>query len=252
MNDLKVIDKRMEMSPVEREAIDDQTPNAVILKAMEKNYSPELIEKMMDLQERYEKREAQKSYVKAMALFKSNAPEILKTKHVEYINSKNQTVEWDHAQLGEIAEAIIKGLSEYDLYHRWDLEQPDKETVKTTCIITHADGHSEKITMHAPPDTSGGKDYLKAVASTNTILQRLTLLALTGLAAKDTDIEYPPKQNLNDFITDDQVSELSKLIEDTKTMPTAFLRSYKRESLSEFTKSDYESAKKTLNAKKKQ
>ena len=170
------------------------SPNAVIMMAMQKGYDVTLIEKMMALQERYEANEARKAYVKAMAAFKANPPEILKTKHVSYVNSKNQTVEWDHAVLGEIAEAVIKGMSPHGLYHRWDMTQPDANTVKTTCIITHELGHSESTSMSGPPDISGGKDTLKAVASTNTLLQRLTLLALTGLAAKGMDDENPGNQ----------------------------------------------------------
>jgi len=248
---LKVIDKRM--SAVEGEATDSGEPNAVILKAMDKNYSPELIEKMMDLQERYEKGLSQKAYVQAMASFKKNPPEILKTKHVEYVNSKNKTVEWDHAQLGEIAEAINKGLSEWDLYSRWDMEQPDKATVKTTCIITHADGHSEQISMSGPPDTSGNKDELKAVASTNTILQRLTLLALTGLAAKGTDIEHPsPKDVEDDFISEEQLKELVKEKEAVGMTDKLFLRSLKVETLSVLPANKFKFAMGILKARKGQ
>lgn len=240
--EVKVIDRRTKLE----QEVESSTPNAVILKAMDKNYSPELIEKMMDLQERYEKRQAQKAYVQAMAEFKKSPPEILKTKHVEYVNAKNQTVEWDHAQLGEIAEAINKGLSEYNFYVRWDMEQPTPNEVKTTCIITHADGHSEQTSMSGPPDTSGNKDTLKAVASTNTIQQRITLLALTGLAAKGTDIEYPNKEEATEFITKDQVSELTKDISDAGVMPNSFIKSLKVETLSELQVKDFQNVKNKL------
>lgn len=246
---VKVIDKRM--SAVESEATVSSEPNAVILKAMDKNYSPELIEKMMDLQERYEERQSQKAYVRAMAAFKKNPPEILKTKHVEYVNSKNQTVEWDHAQLGEIAESINKGLSGFDLYARWDMEQPDKGTVKTTCIITHEDGHSEQISMSGPPDTSGNKDALKAVASTNTILQRLTLLALTGLAAKGTDIEHPSLGDVGDFIDDKQLSTIRDLMNEREVDGAKFLKFMKIESLEKIQAKDFNKTITAIKAKPK-
>jgi len=197
---LIVTDKRgqFDKSPNPPAVVDS---NAIIFEAMKKNFTPEQVEKMMDLAERNQKNIAKQAYVKAMAAFKSNPPEILKTKHVSYQNSKNQTVEWDHAVLGEIAEAIIKGMSPHGFYHRWDTEQPDKATVKTTCIITHELGHSEKTSMTGPPDTSGGKDELKAVSSTNTLFQRLTLLAITGLAAKGMDDENPGNSAGNGKIT---------------------------------------------------
>ena len=187
-----------------------ETTLELVAAAMKKGYTPELIEKMMDLAERNEKNEARKAYVRDMAAFKANPPEILKTKHVSYKNSKNQVVEWDHAELGEICEAIIEGLSQHNFYHRWGMKQPEK-MVKTTCIITHALGHSEKTSMSGPPDTSGGKDELKAVASTNTIQQRLTLLALTGLAAKGMDTNGSGIDP-DEFITKDQAKKLHDLI----------------------------------------
>ena len=185
--ELKIVDKRGDFEVQNLPT----APTDVIMAAIQKGYTPEFIERMMTLQERFEANEARKAYTKAMAKFKANPPEILKTKHVSYQNSKGQTVEWDHAVLGEITEAIIKGLSEYGFYHRWDTAQPDNSKVVTTCIITHELGHSESTSMSGPPDTSGGKDALKSVSSTNTLLQRLTLLALTGLAAKGIDNESP-------------------------------------------------------------
>jgi len=186
--ELKIVDKRASFNEIQTMPT---APTDVIMAAIQKGYTPEFIERMMSLQERFEANEARKAYTKSMSKFKANPPEILKTKHVSYKNSKGQIVEWDHAVLGEITEAIIKGLSEYGFYHRWDTTQPDKLKVVTTCIITHELGHSESTSMSGPPDTSGGKDDLKAVSSTNTLLQRLTLLALTGLAAKGIDNESP-------------------------------------------------------------
>ena len=190
-----------------------QEPNAVLLMAMQKDYSLEQIEKMMDLQDRKEKNDARKAYVVAMAKFKANPPEILKTVQVCYTNSKNQEVKWDHAALGEVCEAIVAGMAPHGLYHRWDMTQKDSQTVKTTCIVTHDLGHSEETAMSGPPDTSGGKDALKAMSSTNTFLQRLTLLSITGLAAKGIDREQPNPEPVQKFINKEQAKDLNALIE---------------------------------------
>jgi len=224
------------------------TPADLLAIAVSQNADMAKLEKLMELQEKWEKNEARKAYARAMAKFKSNPPEILKTKHVSYQNSKNQTVEWDHAVLGEIAAAIIKGMSPCGLYHRWNMEQPDANTVKTTCIITHELGHSESTSMQGPPDISGGKDTLKAVASTNTLLQRLTLLALTGLAAKGMDNENPP--DVVAYITEEEQADLEALMSEVNADVPKFLKYFGISDLSELPANKYKTAVKALEAKR--
>ena len=77
--ELKVTDRRPnfeESSNLPAQA----SPNAVIMMAMQKGYTPELIEKMMLLQERFEANEARKAYHGAIADFAANPPDIEKDK----------------------------------------------------------------------------------------------------------------------------------------------------------------------------
>ena len=234
----------------ERHPAMQREPDSALMVAMQKGYEPAFIEKMMELQERHEANEARKAYVVAMAAFKANPPEILKTNHVSYQNKQNQTVEWDHAVLGEIADAVIKTMSPCGLYHRWDMEQPDKDTVKTTCIITHELGHSEQTSMQGPPDTSGGKDTLKAVASTNTLLQRLTLLALTGLAAKGMDNEGGNMDPV-EYITEKQLSQIVDMANESGTDAGKFLKYMGVKSLEAIPAAQFDKAMKALGDKLK-
>ena len=43
------------------------------------------------------------------------------------------------------------------------------------------------MSLSAPPDSSGSKNSIQAIASTLTYLQRYTLLSITGLAASEAD-----------------------------------------------------------------
>ncbi len=142
------------------------------------------LEKMMELQERHEANEARKAFHVAMADFKKNPPEILKSKKVSYTTDKG-TTEYSHAELGEITTAVGAALAEHGLNATWKTEQ--EGGVKVTCTITHKLGHSQEASLFSPPDTSGGKNSIQAIGSTITYLQRYTLLALTGLAAHDQD-----------------------------------------------------------------
>ncbi len=70
------IEKFETRHPAPMPAIRTDSPMDAVMVAMEKGYSPEFIEKMMDLQERNEKNEARKAYHAAVAAFKAVAPKI--------------------------------------------------------------------------------------------------------------------------------------------------------------------------------
>jgi hypothetical protein len=143
------------------------------------------LEKLMELQQRYEENEARKAYVEAMAAFKMNPPEIIKDKKVGY-NGKDGFVGYAHASLGNVTRAIVESLAKHGFSHRWDTEQQGSN-VTVTCILTHRKGHSERTTLTAAKDDSGKKNSIQQVASAITYLQRYTLLAATGLATEDQD-----------------------------------------------------------------
>ena len=181
---LKIDDKRFkeEESP-NLPAVTD--PNAVLVMAMQKGYSPELIEKMMDLSERNEKNIARKAYHKAMAAFAENPPDIEKDKKVSYTTSKGTTA-YSHAQLGTSAAKIQSALSPHGLHASWRTIQTDK-SIKVICRITHELGHFEETDLSAGADDSGSKNSIQAIGSTISYLERYTLFALTGIASKDMD-----------------------------------------------------------------
>ena len=156
------------------------TPASLLSLAVEQGADLDRLEKLMDLQQRWEQNEARKAYVSAMAEFKKHPPEIIKDKHVKFGNT-----EYNHATLGKITESIGSALSDHGFAIRWDTDQSDG--LKVTCVITHEMGHSESMSLSAPPDSSGSKNSIQAIASTLTYLQRYTLLSITGLAASEAD-----------------------------------------------------------------
>lgn len=141
---------------------------------------------VLALQREWEAGEAKKAYVAAMAEFKKNPPTIMKDKHVRFDSKKEGATPTDywHATLGNVAEAIIEGLAKVGVSHSW---QPDRrgDRIHVTCTLTHAQGHSESITLDGPLDSSGNKNNIQQMASTTTYLSRYTLLMITGLAVKD-------------------------------------------------------------------
>lgn len=165
--------------------IEAATPMQMLAVAVGRGAGIDELGKLMDLQERWERNEARKAFVSAMNAFKANPPRISKNKHVRFETSKG-VVEYDHATLDHVCDAITQELGNHGVTHRWELEQAG-EFIRVTCILTHEMGHSEKTSLQGPPDSSGVKNSLQAISSTVSYLQRYTLLAACGLAAENTD-----------------------------------------------------------------
>lgn len=210
--------------------------------------SPEIdlarIEKLLELKERWDAGEARKAYTCAMAAFKADPPTIVKDKHVKFVTSKGIT-EYDHATLGALCDAIVKGLSKHGISHRWDVRQNERG-VQVSCILTHSLGHSESVSMHGPLDDSGGKNSIQAIASTVTYLERYTLFAATGLAAQEDD-DGAAKPVL-DTITEKQAADLEALITEDGGNVQAALRYLKVEKLTDVPAANFDGIVKDIKA----
>lgn len=160
------------------------TPMGMLQLAVQQGADLDKLEKLMALQERWEATEARKAFVVALNAFKAAAPKIIKTKEVSFGAGKTS---YKHALSGVASEQIGTALAVHGISHRWDVTQEAAGLIKVTCILTHAQGHSERVTMQATPDTSGSKNSIQAIGSTVSYLQRYSLFASTGLVPKDAD-----------------------------------------------------------------
>lgn len=167
-------------------AIADTSPVAVMLAALERGAAPETIEKMMDLQERFEANAARKAFNKALAAFKAEPLVVRKNKQVGYTTREGDFVGYKHAELSEVVEAVSAALGRHGLSFRWDVKQT-AQWITVMCILRHEDGHAESVEMGGPPDASGKKNAIQQIASTTSYLQRYTLKAITGVAEAGDD-----------------------------------------------------------------
>jgi len=174
----KVVD-HLPAAPAPTESAIDR----IISAALNQDFDIEKMKELYALKQQFDADEARKAYVAAMAAFKAEPLRILKDKHVKFQTAKG-TTEYDHATIGNVVEVITGRLGQFQLAHRWDTMQENGK-ITVTCVITHAQGHSESTTLTASPDDSGGKNGIQSIASTVTYLQRYTLLAATGMATRD-------------------------------------------------------------------
>jgi hypothetical protein len=166
---------------------ESKSPGQLIALALEKGADPGTLEKLMDLQERWEAGNARRAYVLAMTGFKQEAPSVLvKGDKVDFATAKGRT-HYNYANLGSIVQEITAILGKYGLSASWETKQNERDEVIVTCHITHEAGHRESVTLRGPADDSGNKNRIQAVGSTVTYLQRYTLLAALGLATGEDD-----------------------------------------------------------------
>lgn len=164
----------------------ESSPAAIMLRALERGVSPADVREMMAIHREWEADEARKAFNDSLAAFKGEAVELVKRKLVSFTTRDGDTTSYRHAELSDVVDAVGPALSRHGFSWRWDITQANG-TVSVTCILKHAKGHSEQVTMSAPPDASGKKNGIQQIASTVSYLERYTLKAITGVAERGDD-----------------------------------------------------------------
>lgn len=189
--DLEPIERTAQPPAVQQAgALAAQPHTSLMLSLMDRGASLDQIERMMDLAERNEKREAEKAYNAAFAAFKAEAVRIMKAKTVTDGPLKGKS----YAELHNVVDAVTPALSRHGLSAAWKVSKDDKDWLEVTCTLKHTSGHSESVSMGGMPDTGGAKNALQARASSLSYLSRYTLKAICGVAegGDDTDGNPPP------------------------------------------------------------
>lgn len=240
MNDIVTIDQ--EKAP----ALINKSSNIMnmITSAITSGSGIDVVSKLMDLQERYEKNEARKSFDIAMSKAMAEIPEITKGNEVKFGNTN-----YRYEDLASITKIVRPILSKYGLSHRFRTDQTNSQ-VSVTCIISHEDGHFEENTLSAANDTTGNKNGIQAIGSAVTYLERYTLKAALGLAAANDDdgnsFENLQKKDTNEKISKEQVQEILNFINEYEINIQGFCKYFRVNSVSELPLSQFDSAMKAI------
>jgi len=209
----------------------DQTPVSFMNTAIAKGLDVTQIEKMLDLQAKYEAMEAKKAYTKAMSDFKAVPLVITKDKDNKQYNSR-------YTSIGNLVNTVLPVMSKFGLSHKWEIEQTE-QLIIITCVVTHLMGHSEFTKMSAPPDKSGSKNTIQQIKSTRTYLQGATFESAMGLASSDSNFDDDGNGAGLEFITPEQVKTITDLINAQKIDVNAVLVSMGSETIDTITQSQY-------------
>ncbi len=211
------------------------TPMAMLSQAVAQGAPIEVLERLMVLANQMKADHNREAFDAAVSEAKAEIPAIVR-------NAKGHN-DKRYANFDAIARAVDPVLSKHGLGYRFRTAQTDKICV--TCILFHRAGHFEETTLCGPADTTGSKNAIQAIGSTQTYLQRYTLVAMLGLAATDDD-----DGSAAGLISEEQLAELQSLIVEVGADIPKFCAFMKVETLADIPFTKYAQATTALAAKR--
>lgn len=221
------------------------TPMQMLSVAVERGTDIAQLEKLMDLQSRWEQSEARKAFNAAFSAFKAEAVTIVKSTVIKDGPLKGKK----HANLHDVIVATTPKLSAHGLAISWKLTRDEKDWMEVTCTLRHVAGHSESVSMGAAPDTGPGRNAIQARGSAKSYLERYTATAILGLAAADEDDDGAASAPV-ETITAKQVAELEALLSEVGGDRVKFLRYHKVDSLDQIPAKNYSAVVRQIEAKR--
>lgn len=220
---------------------------ALLHLAVERGTPVEQLEKLVDLHERMEARQAAKDFAEAMAKFQQECPSIKKSSTANITTSGGGSYAYTYAELDEIARTVNPILAEHGLSYTWDTSA-DEKMLTVVCTVRHTGGHSTRSSFVLPVESKSAMSAQQKYGAAQTFAQRKSLSAALGLTTTDDDADGAGANP--ETITEDQQTELGDLITQTNTTPSRFFKYLGVETLAEIRTVDYAHAKTTLERKK--
>jgi len=200
------------------------------------------MKEMLALQKEYEANEARKAFHKALAEFKKDPPQVIK-------DMLNAQYESDYVSIGNMVNTVTEELGKFGLNTRWDFPVLEGNAISCTCIMAHELGHEESVTLTGPVDESGKKNPLQGRKSTRTYLKLETFEAVTGMASVSGNNDDDGNSAV-EYITEEQVADLTALMDEVNADKAAFLRYANVTALCYIHAGDYLKAQNALQAKR--
>lgn len=163
------------------------------------------LERMLDMQERIMKRDAESAFNAAMAEMQCEIPTIAERA------KGHGTIKY--ATLEDISDIVKPIMKTHGFAISFKVEHA-AAGLSITGILMHRAGHREQTTMLLPIDTSGNKNAVQAVGSSTSYGKRYVMCALLNITTRgeDDDAYSAVPSNQEPTITPIQVRQLAALI----------------------------------------
>jgi len=172
------------------QAQDTHTPAYLMAKAVEGGMPVETIEKLMDLEERYNARKAREAFYLALSDFQGECPPIKKDREVK--NKDGKTTRFKYANMDDIVEQVAPLLQKHGfsyITHVAMLHGEEHSELLATVEVNHKLGHSEKTSFSVPIDKDAFMNDQQKRKSARTFALRVAFQDAFGIVTADDDDE---------------------------------------------------------------
>lgn len=150
--------------------------------ARDPNVDIDKMERLVEMQERVQARDAEQAFNVAFAAMQPNLPHItVKNKIVHGGKVISEYADWP-----SISAAITPILSEFGFSLNFGGSNDANEKT-TVAKLRHVQGHMETNAITLPHDTSGAKNKVQAIGSSSTYGQRYSACPLVGVVVHGAD-----------------------------------------------------------------
>lgn len=155
-----------------------------------------------------------------------------------------------YSTLKDITTTTRPVLAKHGLCLGWDV-RVDSGTIVATAKLVHENGHEETTSLPLPFDTSGSKNAVQAIGSSQTYGQRYTAQAILGLSLGEDTEDDGGAGGGNHAVTTEQYIVLRDLIEETGSNEAAFLKAFRApDDLQQFPAKKFAAGKAALERKR--
>jgi hypothetical protein len=175
--------------PIERDTalvpVEQASSLALVIERLASNPAVDVakLEKIIELQERVLGHQAKAEYFAAFAQMQGELPEISERGEI----SVNGQVRGRYARFEDIQTAIRPVLQKHGFALSFRMEFPNPTTVKVIGVLAHRAGHAETTEFMSLADTSGSKNAIQALGSSQSYGQRYVTNALLNIVSRGQD-----------------------------------------------------------------
>lgn len=162
----------------------------------------EKMERLMQMHERFQARNAEQQYAEALAQMQQELPSIAER--------GDAAKRYTYALWEDINEALKPILARHGFALSFRIHTGDKG-VGVEGVLSHKAGHSERTSINLPADASGNKNAVQAVASSVSYGKRYTAGALLNFTSHGEDDDaYSAAPDLENQVLEDLIFRVNE------------------------------------------
>lgn len=225
-----------------REITESNTVSLFERLARDPNVDVGKLEKLVELKERADKRNAEAAYHSALAGMQSEIPSIVESGQILHSGKLISK----YALFEDINDTVRPILQRHGFAISFRTKV-DGNVLTVTGVLSHRDGHHEETSLPLPFDTSGAKNAVQAIGSSVSYGKRYVMCALLNITTRGDDDDGQRAGNV--AVSEDQADTLDSLIKSVGADEKAFLKYFKIAKIADLPAKAYPDAVAMLNAR---